>query len=205
MKIGIVMGAQGTVAVLENSMYIEVYQRGNNAWASVSKIEMHTPIWDTLADVRKTVQTVLDKLGDCKVIAARDMGGIAYQMFNRSGYHIFQMETFQTSDLDAIVSEIASAEQARAEKEAVSTKPVPVDSEGRYVFDLIQLQAKHPEISSKKALKTFLETENFYELKLICSHIPPWIEQIPSLNYSTKRMDSHTIEMIIERQLCKNC
>ncbi|MDR2615541.1 MAG: hypothetical protein LBC28_03070, partial [Oscillospiraceae bacterium] len=46
---------------------------------------------------------------------------------------------------------------------------------GEYSFDLAALQAERPEISSKTALRDWLDNTPFTRLRLRCRHTPPWI------------------------------
>ena len=53
--------------------------------------------------------------------------------------------------------------------------PVQTQTPGVYFLNLLELQKECPEISSKKALASFLSDTPFLELHLVCAHIPPWL------------------------------
>lgn len=203
--IGVVLGATGAVDVLENGSEIAVYEKTDGIWVPKESIPIEVDAWTSLSSVRASVQKIIDALGVCKIIAAQDISGVAYQIFNRNGFYIFQIDALNDQILEWILSEIQQEKEASEAKLSVPTAPIPEDQEGRYFMDLILLQKTYPEMSSKKALKPFLETAHFYELKLICSHIPPWIEHLRGVNYSTKVLGEQKIEMIIKKKVCGSC
>ncbi len=56
-----------------------------------------------------------------------------------------------------------------------------------------------PALSSKKAMMNFFDTTPFLELKLICKHIPPWIENSGKYNIKSERHDDSFTAVITKK------
>ena len=158
-----------------------------------------------IPEMRSRIRKLIDELGDCRIIVSGKLAGIPYHIFDKMGFHIFETGDPPSQELfQYIIREIeeaeAKAQASRASAAAASVSaltPVSPDHNGNYYLNLIELQQAHPEISSKKALRQFMEETVFGRLELICNHIPPWMEaMIASKSYDCQ------IEKI-DGQACK--
>jgi hypothetical protein len=138
--------------------------------------ERFTP--DTPNALRRSVSALLPLISDCGVIAGGALSGIAFTVFDRAGLHIFELTELSDETLFGVLSDVDSVRDSAALREKIlrDARPVETENDGVYYLDLVMLQTKCPEISSKKAMRDFMETTPFSELHLICRHIPPWIE-----------------------------
>ena len=87
----------------------------------------------------------------------------------------------------------------------VPTAPTPTDIPGVYTINLMEVQAAHPDITSKKALRPFLASTPFVELEIICGHMPPWLEEHMRQHHLTcarTRQDDGTVRARISQALC---
>ena len=82
----------------------------------------------------------------------------------------------------------------------VSFFPREENEPGNYSFDLVAFQEKNPEATSKMALKEFFEKTPFKELKLLCHHIPPWIEALENLEVSSQSQGQ--VKEVVLRKKC---
>ncbi len=181
-----------------------VFEQQDGAWQMVQEIPYDAAACTTSEDIRSSVRSLILELGDCSVVVARRLQGLPYHVFDRMGFQIFEAETLSDALLTAIFIDISDAEQKRL-KEPVPTAPMPMDERGRYRLDLIALQEQHPEISSKQALRPFLQSTPFYELHLVCSHLPPWLEeeaQTRRLRCVTESQPNGTLHVTLTRSLC---
>jgi len=147
------------------------------------------------AKTRKAVSDLLPLINGCEIIAGGTLVGIPYSVFNIAGLHIFEIGEIADAVFDGITEDIESNIASR-KKSAENSKPVETDTPGVYALDLIALQSEFPEISSKKAMADFLENTPFLELRLICKHVPPWIEN--SGKYNVAARDNN--EVVITRR-----
>lgn len=182
-----------------------LFIRTEEGWTLAEEIPWHLHP-DSASGVRDQVRSLVLELGDCRIVVAQQISGLAYHVFDRMGFQIFEANAVSDGLFDSILSEVDAAEREQSEAEDI-TGPVPTDETGRWFLDLIALQEKHPEISSKRALRDFLrQNRNLYELTLICSHLPPWLEGELSalrLGYRTETFDGDRLHITISRMLCK--
>jgi hypothetical protein len=129
--------------------------------------------------IRNDVQKIVEMIKDCEVVAFKEISGIPYSVFDSKGFYIFSVPDYADETLKGIFSELDAFQKTRDKQEEMikNARPVETENPGIYYFDLQKVQELCPEISSKKALKQFLETTPFMELKLVCAHIPPWLKQ----------------------------
>jgi len=144
-----------------------------------SGFEKITP--STPSKTRTATAELLQLIKGCEIIAGGTLVGIPYSVFNMAGVHIFEISEISDDVFDGIIADIEN-NIASSKKNAENSKPTETDTPGVYKLDLISLQSENPNISSKKALADFLENTPFLELRLICKHIPPWLENSGKYN-----------------------
>lgn len=157
-------------------------------------------------DIRDQVRSLILELGKCRIVVGAEISGLIYHVFDRMGFDIFQTEAVDDVLFDSILEDI-SATRAEQKAEEVATGPVRVDNQGRWYLDLVGLQERHPEISSKKVLREFFQTNRtFYELTVRCTHVPPWLEpELLSLRLVCRAEtgEDGTLQAVITRGVCK--
>lgn len=174
-RIAIFMKDGAIVESLSSANTIVVFERKDTKWINIGEHYVNLSIDLTAPMLRAEIRRVAEKLGDCRICAGLQISGVIYRELDRMGFSIFEIPQCSGEILDHILRDI---EEERASGDIIAgsvDKPVQTDMPGVYYFDLQRLQAEKPEISSKQALKDFLETVPFYELHLVCAHIPPWI------------------------------
>jgi hypothetical protein len=123
-------------------------------------------------------------------------------VFDRAGLHIFEIGGISDGVFDGIVEDLRGADAAAAAKAAIvrDARPVETSTPGVYFLDLVALQKECPEVSSKKAMMDFLKDTPLLELRLVCKHIPPWIENSGSYNVRTVKDAGGVVEAVITRK-----
>lgn len=154
------------------------YTKAGDGWGKSDPIPFSCDLSGGLASIRENISQMLSAFNDCRIIIAKSIIGIPYQVFDRSGFIICESEDFDLELLDAIQADlICQDEEAREDASLLARTPEETDVPGYYRFDLTQVQKKHPEMSSKMALLPFLKETPFYALEVVCDHIPPWFDQ----------------------------
>ncbi|MDR2555714.1 MAG: hypothetical protein LBC64_09840 [Fibromonadaceae bacterium] len=155
-----------------------IYERGKMGWEKTSETSFEKIVPSVPATTRKITEALLPLVEGCEVLAGGPLVGIPFSVFDRVGFHIFEIGKIGGETFDGIMEEICNADAAVAAKEAIirEAKPVETSTPGVYFLDLIALQKECPEVTSKKAMMDFLKNTPFMELHLVCKHIPPWIE-----------------------------
>ncbi len=183
-QIAVVLSPQGEPSLLNEDCVVKVFTKQGARWAAERQLPVQLATGDAPAVVRDKLKGLILALGGCKVIAGSSISGLAYNILTRMGFYIFEISKVTEDVLDGI------AEDVRTEgtpKEVPPVRPFPSETEtaGVYWLDLIALQTVSPGISSKKALKPFFESTPFVCLELLCSHLPPWLENEQGLKIQT--------------------
>lgn len=190
------------VAFLKSTKIIVFEQ--SDVWKEIKTIALPNKYSQNPLQLRKQISNIVNQLGECKIIAGKELIGIPYCVFDGNGFSIFSISQLNDKVLDGIINDIESANTEEYIKNEIikNAKPVETNTPGVYYMDLIMLQTECPEISSKTALKDFLINTPFMELKLLCNHIPPWLENSEFDIISTKNADNNFLATITKK-LCK--
>ncbi len=198
MKIAIFMNENREMVNFYDCTGMTIYEKGMHGFEiaktiSYKKIEPTGP-----KQIRSDVNQIVEKMEDCNVAAFGSISGIPYSVFDMAGYRIFQMDEFSDSVLEGMMEDLEELEkenQALRDRMDMSS-PIETSIPGEYIFDLLKAQELNPDMSSKKAIKTFLETTPFMELRLICAHVPPWIESDGRYKVKTEQTEKGYLAII---------
>ncbi len=202
-QIVITLDKTGRLSPFAEAEKFVLYGKTGDGWQSNAVITVAHSLFQ--ADgIRAAVKELLTRFADCRIILSKQINGIAYQVLNRHGYHIFESDSI--GDLSGIVLEIEAAQNEAQAKLNVHLEPYSKNDDGCYFFNLIELQRERPEISSKKALRCFIEEQAFIELELICQHLPPWMEDVMmrrGLGYRIESIGADACRAVIYNEICR--
>jgi len=178
-----------------------IYEKKSDKWEITGKPEFEKIIPSAPAQTRKTTGELLPLIEGCDIVAGGLLVGIPYSVFDMAGFHIFQIDSIDNAVFDEIVKDIQNADAQKNLKERIikEARPVETGTPGVYSLDLIALQNECPEVSSKKAMADFLENTPFLELRLICKHIPPWIENSGKYEIKAQNKDGKVSAVITRK------
>ena len=157
-------------------MTVTVFEKIGGGWKEIYINYVNLPSGSSVSAARDALGILLDGLGDCRIAVGAGLTGVLYRALDSRGFSIFDTDDISPDTLDGILADLNAVEAADA-ADTVPARPVETETPGTYALNLVRLQEAHPEITSKQALREFLETTPFYELRLICAHIPPWLER----------------------------
>jgi len=146
------------------------YAKGPTGWHEESSEELPAFDVSSARALRSQVAGLAARLDNRLPVAGGEISGIAYAVFDRSGFQVFSIEELSSRVFDGIMEDIQTPVDAFE-----IPSPIPGENAGEYYFDLDSLQLEHPEITSKAALKSWMENTAFRLLRLRCKHTPPWI------------------------------
>lgn len=201
-KIAVLTDGGGRTAPLDQSSKILLYQEIDSKWQVMKVIDWHPTADQTIAAIRGDIKTCIDQLEDCRIIVGKKLSGVAYHFLDKMNFHIFETDHPASQSLFySIRQAITESEDKRnfINQTPVQT-PVSPNNDGIYYFNLIELQQVFPEISSKKALKAFMEKAAFYKFELICNHIPPWLESMMLLRkfrWEVERFENNSSKITV--------
>ncbi len=205
-KIAVILNEAGKLTAFERGAVLTVFSKENNVWSVVNEIRYSLDLTSNISDIRNSIKAILLQLEDCKVIIGETITGLPYNILDRLGFEIYEAQSVSDSLLEEINNELETeAAHYTPLSSEVPTVPVETSEQGVFFLNLIMLQEKRPEISSKKALQPFFETCCFYRLDLICSHIPPWFDvTLPQkrLTYSVEELEKNQLKVSIIKKVC---
>ncbi len=201
-RIAVFTDENGNLANFYQCAQIKIFEKEKQIFQlrdeiNYEKIKPISPI-----EIRRKTQDLLYFLNECKTVAFKEILGIPYSIFDKAGCNIFSIQDYSLEQLDEIEKDIMvlQEEQNRRKEMESHWLPVELDTPGIYFFDLMQAQEKYPEITSKKALKPFLDTVPFLELRFVCAHIPPWLEKDRRFKVKTEKNGKALYSVITLRQ-----
>ena len=203
--IAVLENTENSITTMESCTHLGVWQRDwstGKGWHAVASVPFSLAGCDTLPQMRNKLRELAQLLPAEAAIAGVSISGLAYNELSRMGFCLCELDSFSPDILDALASEILASAQGEVQ---VPTAPTPTDIPGVYSINLMEVQAAHPEITSKKALRPFLSSTPFVELEIICGHMPPWLEEHMRqhrLTCSLARQDDGTVRARISHALC---
>ena len=200
-KISVIMNDEGNSNSFESNAIVAIFEKRVALWSIIKRIPVCIDFSQELPSLRKDVQKFILQLDDCKIIVGKNITGIPYHLLNKMGFDIFEVELFTPAILDQILSDVKSASNTNTD----NIGPVETNVPGVYLLDLIALQNKNPEISSKMVLQPFLTNTTFLQLDIICSHLPPWLKDFADkkgLTLTSNEKMNGTIKVSITKSCC---
>lgn len=177
-KVAVMLNKDCEAAALIDTYCIQVYRKDNEQWHNERNIPFSMGGAQAITQVREKIKCLIAQIEDCKVIAASEMLGLTYNIFDSYGFNVYEVHGKPEKFLD----EILLSEELEDQNKSVKTSergnyyPQKTDAPGNYFLNLKTLLATSPLISSKQALIPFVKDISFNELEVICDHVPKWFE-----------------------------
>jgi len=178
MEIAIYLGHDGETAPLHQEGEIHVFQANCGIWEISRSMPFCFNQSTGLQAMREYMRTVLEFLGDCQTFAARSVTGLPYYELEKAGVAIWEIPGSREIVLNRILQ--AGDEIDSLPLQTMDLIPVPVlrqTSPGCYSISLKDIQNCNGRVTSKTVLLPLLQNMEFISLEVICSHIPPWLEE----------------------------
>ncbi|AJA47499.1 Fe-only nitrogenase accessory protein AnfO [Clostridium pasteurianum DSM 525 = ATCC 6013] len=211
-KIGVLVGKDNETTSIYESGIVMVYMK-EDEWKVVNEVIFNMNTEQGIPAMHRRVEELIQSLEDCKVFIGKRVEGIPYTVLKKSGFTIAEAEGKPSEFLDEFLEIFEEKKKKKEEEEAkrkniLNLEPVELSKPGSYFMDLKKLQEENPSISSKKVLLPFLNNKTFYDLKVLCSHIPPWFQnELESLNMKmdASKTGDDIFEVIISHKVCNEC
>jgi hypothetical protein len=159
-----------------------IYEKQEDTWKPIKAAVFPSIKGTTVKELREAAEKAAVYAEDARAIICKEMTGIPFTVFNKKGYGIFCTEEANEVTFEGVIADMEESDEKRRMREEMLLSPGPVETStpGIYYLNLLDLQKECPDISSKKALASFLSDTPFLELHLVCAHIPPWLLMDPS-------------------------
>lgn len=186
MRIAVYTDSESRLVPYREADKITVYEE-MGSWSSVGEVKLEKPSRTPSAGMSQTIRLNAERaaaeLDGCGIIAGAELSGIPYHVFDRRDFKIYQVSVMDGYVMDAIAFETSApqpdAEKARkASPELLPVRDFPTETAapGVYFYNLAAAQKRNPAITSKKVLGRFINEIAFETLTLVCTHVPPWLE-----------------------------
>ncbi|MGE5456718.1 MAG: Fe-only nitrogenase accessory protein AnfO [Methanococcaceae archaeon] len=177
MKIAVVENdSQKTSSIFEPG-FVATYEEDGGEWKVLNRFENKVFGAKSIAAVRIAVADTVKQLGDVKILVASEIPGIAFGVFQASGFDIFLVENSVLDVLDSVKKEMLEVIEKRQEKPCkfdIMQFLEPGINKGDFSLNMEEILLKNPDLTSKKILIPYLKNGEFNRLDIICSHIPKW-------------------------------
>jgi Fe-only nitrogenase accessory protein AnfO len=212
-KIGVVLNNGNQITSLLEATKVEIYEQSGLEWSKTSEITKCFKTRNSMNEMREFLNELIAQLGDCKILVASILTGIPFMILDKEGFMLCEAEVFSRQLLEEIASDYTKMKQdiELAKEKGVNsandypTRPFETKVPGIFEFDMRKLQEIHPDISSKKALIPFLKEVKFYQLKVFCGHVMPWLDrELPILgfDYQVEKLEEQGYLVQIEKICC---
>lgn len=206
-EIAVFVGPDGSTASLSEVGKVVVFQRKQGRWNKLKEKDFTLANSRGIRGLREKMGQLLAFLDTCKVFTGLSVVGVPYFELEKAGCSIWEFEGNPLDFLDYIFEqeEAEKLELKEARNSSAEIKPVE-RSAGCYFISLKDVQNNNLGITSKQALLPFLRKGGFYELEVLCDHMPPWLEvelQVSGLSGCTEKLESGEIKVTITKECCE--
>ncbi len=153
-----------------------IYEKKEGIWQVVKEKKISLDQQAGLAGLRRQMAEIILFLEQCKIIIGLSVVGVPYFELEKQQCSIWEFDGNPLSFLDYVLDkELEKANNSQLQPSF--TIPVLVErGNGEYYISIKEIQENNSGITSKQVLLAFLRKENFYNLEVLCNHVPPWLE-----------------------------
>ena len=209
MEIAVLFNDEMRTSTFTEAGIIKVYEKNHGTWLNKRSIPYEVSLIPNLKEIRLIFRDLLVTLGQCKIIVVKEIQGLPYNILDSSGFNIWEIDSTGTDFLDYVLENEMLQKQADTSinmEPEVSVYPTEI-SPGCYSINLNEIQKSNSKVTSKQAILPFISNTVFYELEVICSHIPPWFQQeFQKFNLNTEviQLSDKEYKIIVSHKICEN-
>ena len=203
-KIAVTIDGNQLVGEFLESQSIRVYSKENEGWKVIEEFPIALDLSKGPGMLRKEITALAEALKDCKILISKKISGLSFTVLDNIGFHLWEIEGSPGDLADYVSNQEESIETQKSEPKK-EVAPTALEQLGYYFIDLIQLQQSDAMVSTKQALLPFLRNTPFYQLEIVCSHIPPWFEsefEKLGLNSKIEQTDGNRYKVIVQKKTC---
>lgn len=204
-EIAVYVNSIGEVTDFDKTGFIKVFSKNRDQWITLRELPFEFHSTKEKPDISLDALNIAEALENCRIFVAREYSELAHKLLDNMGISTWKMDSAPSNFLEYVLEK--EEEEAKVirlldysnhinKKENIG--PIGIDNNGNYILNLKGLQEHNTGITTKQALKPFLNNETFNELIVTCSHIPYWLEkEIENLNFSFQFSEAGQSDYII--------
>lgn len=202
--VGVFVNSDGVTASLYEQGKICVYRRREGTWNIVREQVFGLEQSRGIREMRSEMTKAIAFLADCPIFVGLSVSGLPYFELEKAHISVWEFEGNPLEFLDYIAEQEEMARQQ--EKAKIYEVPVPVEkANGCYSISIKEIQENNSGITTKQVLLPFIRKGKFYELEILCNHIPPWLElemEAGSVTGTVQKIDAKTHKVVLARKCC---
>lgn len=159
---------------------IKIYSNTDGTWKEIKQIKYEADSNANMKLMREKLYKLVEMMDECKIFVGLQVSGILYNVLENAGFNVWEIEGTPIEFLDYVFSQEEEEEISKNVKaDELNLIPYPEQTEiaGCYTIDLKKIQKSNVNFTTKQILLPFLKNSVFYQLEIICSHIPGWFER----------------------------
>lgn len=207
MEIAVFQDVNGKTQSINEPGIIKVYSRSKGKWKIVKELIFRIDNIAGVKAIRESIINMAEELGDCKVFVGREIKGITYNILDGMGFNTWELVGTPMELLEFIFEKEIDEANLIAFEKLENLKPVIQKvKDGYYFINLKKIQKNNERLTSKSILIPFLTTTTFYQLEIICGHVPPWLHaEFEKLNLKMEStlISQSEIKLIVYPKVCK--
>lgn len=180
MEIAVFLDENNRTTSIYKCGIIKVYSNVGEEWSEKKQIQFGIDNSMDIKLIRENLYRLAEKLGECRIFVAFEVAGLLYTVLENIGFNIWEIEGTPNEFLDYVFTKEEEEEKSKDAKTDVFQAvpyPVQIGTDGCYSIDLKKIQQSDVNFTTKQILVPFLKKNTFYQLEIICSHIPNWFEK----------------------------
>ncbi|MBW9153342.1 Fe-only nitrogenase accessory protein AnfO [Clostridium estertheticum] len=207
MEIAVFLDASGKTQSIVQPGIIKVYDGSKGTWKITKEIIFRIDNIAGIKEIRGNIINMAEELGNCKVFVGREIKGMTYNILDGMGFNTWELEGTPMELLEFVFEkEMVEAKLIKL-SELENVKPIIQKvKDGHYYVNLKKIQKNNESLTSKSILIPFLTTTIFYQLEIICGHIPPWFHaefEKLNLKMETTHISQSEIKVMVYPDICK--
>ena len=181
MEIAVLVGPTGETALMQDATQIQIYQYSCRIGEMCRNMPFSLESTQGLPSMREYMKNVLEFLGECRTLVGLSVTGLLFFELEKAGFTIWELAGSPLDVIDSIINAEANAKaelNSSCEISIIISRPEPqMISPGCYSVSLKDIQNCNGMVTSKQILFPLLKNMDFRSLEIICTHVPPWLEQ----------------------------
>jgi Fe-only nitrogenase accessory protein AnfO len=169
----------GDLAEIQDTRKILFFEKEGPIWSIKRILDFNFEGSQGLCHMRKRLFRLREELSGVKALAAKAFPGIAKDLLTRAGFILYELSGFEEEVLSGIEEdgEERLEEDSLGEEREITPKAPYEETLGSraYFLDLRAALNAYPDLTTKKILRPFFDSEKFLELKVVYDHLPPWL------------------------------
>lgn len=207
-EIAVFIGADGRTATLYEPGKIVVFTKWSQKWQLAREQALSLAGDRDLRGMRQKMSEILAFLGDCKIFVGQSVTGLPYFELEKGQVSVWEFEGVPVDFLDYVGDKEEASKVNLLKQTERASVPTPIDlGNGCYRISIQDIQKTNSGMTSKQVLLPFLSRKSFYQLEVLCSHLPPWLEMELENNQFVgvvEKLAANQIKVLITRKTCDN-